>query len=55
VILLVILGIGFTIWGLIVSIKAIKTVHGFSTGKAFGLIILVGLITSLISIPFSFA
>ena len=54
VILLATLGIGFVIWGLIVSIKAIKTVHGFGTGKAFGLILLVGLITSLASIPFGF-
>ena len=53
VILLAILGTGFAIWGFIVTIKAIKTVHGFSTGKAFGLIILVAIITSLVSIPFS--
>jgi hypothetical protein len=48
------LGIGFAIWGLIITIKAIKTVHGFGTGKAFGLIILVGIITSFVSIPFNF-
>lgn len=54
VILLAILGMGFAIWGLIVTIKAIKTVHGFGAGKAFGLIILVGIITSLASIPFRF-
>ena len=54
VLLLVVLGIGFVIWGLIVSIKAIKTVHGFGTGKSFGLILLVGLITSLVSIPFGY-
>ena len=54
VILLVILGVGFAVWGLIVTIKAIKIVHGFSTGKAFGLLILVGIITSFVSIPFSF-
>ena len=54
VILLGILGTVFAVWGLIVSIKAIKTVHGFSTGKAFGLILLVALITSLVSIPFSY-
>ena len=54
VLLLMVLGIGFVIWGLIVSIKAIKTVHGFGTGKAFGLILLVGLITSMVSIPFSY-
>ena len=55
VLLLIVLGIGFVVWGLIVSIKAIKTVHGFGTGKAFGLILLVGLITSLVSIPFSYS
>jgi hypothetical protein len=54
VILLAILGMGFAIWGLIITIKAIKTVHGFGTGKAFGLIILVGIITSFVSIPFNF-
>ena len=54
VILLAFLGIGFAIWGLIVTIKAVKVVHGFDTGKAFGLIILVAIITSVISIPFSF-
>lgn len=54
IILLAILGIGFAIWILIVTIKAIKTVHGFGTGKSFGLIILVAIITSFVSIPFSF-
>ena len=54
VILLAVLGIGFAIWGLIVTIKAVKTVHGFGTGKAFGLIILVGIIALLVSIPFSY-
>lgn len=52
--LLTIMGIGFAIWALIVAIKAIKTVHGFGTGKAFGLILLVGILTSFVSIPFSF-
>ena len=52
--LLAILGICFVIWGLIITIKAIKVVHGFGTGKAFGLILLVGIITSFVSIPFGF-
>ena len=52
VLLLAIFGIGFAIWGLIVTIKAVKTVHGFGTGKAFGLIILVAIIASFASIPF---
>ena len=54
VVLLAILGIGFAIWGFIVTIKAIKTVHGFGTGKAFGLIILVTIISSMVSMPFSY-
>ena len=54
VMLLAISGIVFTIWVLIVTIKAIKTVHGFGTGKAFGLIILVTIISSLVSMPFSY-
>ncbi len=54
VILLAIFGIGFAIWGLIVTIKAVKTVNGFGTGKAFGLIILVAIIASFASIPFGF-
>lgn len=51
--LLAVLGVGFVVWMIIVTIKAIKTVHGFGTGKAFGLIILVGIITSILNIPFS--
>ena len=54
VMLVAIFGIGFAIWGLIVTIKAVKTVHGFGTGKAFGLIILVAIIASFASIPFGF-
>lgn len=52
--LLAVLGVGFVIWGLIITIKAIKTIHGFGTGKAFGLILLVGILTSFVSIPFGF-
>ena len=51
--LLAVLGVGFAVWMIIVTIKAIKTVHGFGTGKAFGLIILVGIISSVLNIPFS--
>ena len=52
--LLAVLGVGFVIWGLIITIKAIKTIHRFGTGKAFGLILLVGILTSFVSIPFGF-
>ncbi len=54
-VLVAVLGIGFAIWIFILTIKAIKIVHGFGTGKAFGLVVLVAIIVSLISIPFSFA
>lgn len=50
--LLAILGIGFFVWIFVVTIKAVKIVHGFDTGKAFGLVILVMIITSIVSIPF---
>ena len=54
VMLVAIIGIGFAIWGLIVTIKAVKTVHGFGTAKAFGFIILVAIIASFANIPFGF-
>lgn len=50
--LVVIAAIGFSVWLLIITIKAVKTVHGFGTGKAFGVVILVGIITIIVTIPF---
>ena len=52
--LVAIAGIGFSVWLLVITIKAVKIVHGFGTGKAFGLVVLVGVITIIVSIPFSF-
>ena len=49
--LMVIVAIGFVVWIFIVSVKAVKTVNGFSTAKAFGLIILVMIISSIITSP----
>ena len=49
--LMVIVAIVFLVWVFIVTIKAVKTVHGFGTAKSFGLIILVMFITSIITIP----
>jgi hypothetical protein len=49
--LMAIVAIGFVVWIFIISIKAVKTVNGFSTVKAFGLIILVMIISSIITTP----
>ena len=51
--LIVSVAVGFVIWIFVVSIKAVKTVHGFGTAKAFGLIILVMIISSIITAPLS--
>ena len=49
--LLVIVTIAFVVWVFIVSVKAVKTVNDFGTAKAFGLIILVIIISSMITAP----
>ena len=49
--LMIIVAIGFVIWIFVVSVKAVKTVNGFGTAKAFGLIILVMIISSIITAP----
>jgi hypothetical protein len=50
--LFVIVAIAFVVWIFVVSVKAVKTVNGFGTAKAFGLIILVMIISSVITAPF---
>jgi hypothetical protein len=50
--LFVIVAIAFMVWIFVVSVKAVKTVNGFGTAKAFGLIILVMIISSFITAPF---
>jgi len=49
--LLVLVAIVFVVWIFIVSIKGLKIVSGFSTAKAFGLTILVMIISSLVTAP----
>ena len=49
--LMAIAAIGFMVWIFVVSVKAVKTVHGFGTAKAFGLVILVIMISSFITAP----
>ena len=50
-ILMGVFAIAFMIWIIIISIKV---VNGFGTGKAFGLLILVMIITSAVSVVYSF-
>jgi len=50
--LMAIIAIGFLVWVFVVSVKAVKTVNGFGTAKAFGLIILVMIISSIVTAPF---
>ena len=52
--LLAIVGIGFFVWLIVILVKAVKIVHGFETGKAFGLVVLVMIITTIVAIPFSY-
>lgn len=49
--LMAVVAIGFGIWIFVVSVKAVKTVNGFGTAKAFGLIVLVIIISSIITAP----
>jgi hypothetical protein len=45
--------IAFMIWIIVISVKAIKIVNGFDTGKALGILILVMIITSAVSVVFN--
>ena len=49
-----IVGIGFFVWLIVIIVKAVKIVHGFETGKAFGLVVLVMIITTIVTIPLSY-
>ena len=49
--LMILVAIIFVVWIFIITIKAVKTVNGFGTAKSFGLILLVMIITSIITVP----
>ena len=49
--LMLVAAIGFVVWIFVVSVKAVKTVNGFGTAKAFGLIVLVMIISSILTSP----
>ena len=52
-ILVGVFAIAFMVWIIVISVKAIKIVDGFETGKAFGLLILVMIIASAVSVVFN--
>ena len=43
--------LGAVVWLTVVSIKAVKSAHGFGTAKSFGLVVLVGIATVLALYP----
>lgn len=52
-ILVGVFAIAFMVWIIVISVKAVKIVNGFETGKALGLLILVMIITSSVSVVFN--
>jgi hypothetical protein len=52
-ILIAVFAIAFMVCIIVISVKAIKIVDGFETGKAFGLLILVMIIASAASVVFN--
>lgn len=52
-ILVGVFAIAFMVWIIVISVKAIKIVNGFETGKAFGILILVMIIASTASVVFN--
>ena len=49
--MIAVVAVGFVVWIFIISIKAIKVLNGFSTSKAFGLLILVMVLTLIVTFP----
>jgi hypothetical protein len=49
--LIALAAIAFMVWVFVVAVKAVKILNGFSTAKAFGLIILVMIIASIVTAP----
>lgn len=45
--------VAFAVWGLVLLVKAVKTVNGFGTAKAFAIIVLGWVVSSAIFAPFS--
>ena len=45
--------IAFAAWAVVVLVKAVKTVNGFGTAKAFGIIVLAMAVSAVVAAPFS--
>ena len=45
--------IAFAVWTVVVLVKAVKTVNGFGTAKAFGIIVLALAVSAVVAAPFS--
>lgn len=43
----------FFVWSVVLSVKAVKTVNGFGTAKAFGLFVLANVAYNAAFLPFS--
>lgn len=48
---LVVGGIAFVVWTVVVLVKAVKTVNGFGTAKAFGLVVLAVAVSAIVAAP----
>ena len=51
--ILALAAIFFLVWIVIISVKAIKILNGFSTGKTFGLFILIWILSFIVTSPLS--
>ena len=49
--ILALVGILFVVWIVVISVKAIKVLNDFGTGKAFGLFILILILSSIVTSP----
>ncbi len=45
-------GIAFVVWTVVVLVKAVKTVNGFGTAKAFGLVVMAVAVSAIVAAPF---
>ena len=45
--------IAFVVWMVVVLVKAVKTVNGFGTAKAFGLVVLALAASVIVAAPLS--
>ena len=49
--LVILVAVAFAAWILVVSVKAVKTVNGFGTAKAFGVVVLATVVSAIGTFP----